>query len=94
LVILVAAALIHWHRTRHWCLLALATGSLLVALSATAMQIVVSFHMRTLTFGAVVVFDPILVLACIWWLRAFGEVVAGVGGIGAIHWAIKLRRRT
>lgn len=42
LAILFAAAFLHWLRTRHWCLLALATGSLVAALANIAMQITVA----------------------------------------------------
>jgi C4-dicarboxylate transporter len=92
LVILVVAALAHWQRTRHWCLLALATGSVLMAVGAIASQLV-QMQLRPvekLASGAVR-FDTSL-LTTLMWVVASGVVVAAVGGIGAIHLAIKLKR--
>ena len=42
LVILFAAAFLHWRRTRHWCLLTLAIAVLLMALGDIGMQIMES----------------------------------------------------
>ena len=86
--ILFAAALLHWQRTRHWCLLTLAASSLLVALGAIA-SIVFLTMMEALHSGA------IRGLERIWeWLPVFGLAIGTVGGIGAICWAVRLRRRT
>lgn len=76
-LILVAAALLHWQRTRHWCLLTMASGALLIALSAIAMRIVPMKANRTM-----------LLLSAV----ALGMVVVAVGGVGAIQWALRLRR--
>ena len=90
LVILLAAAFLHWQRTRHWCLLALATGSLLMAVGAIASQIAqMQLRPEKLASGAVRVDASLLT---VWmWVVASGVVVAAVGGIGAIHWAVRLR---
>jgi len=90
LAIFIAAALLHWQRTRHWCLLALATGSLLVALGAIAGQMAWMYPDGQLASGAVKGNASLLTIAM--WLSTCSMVVAAVGGIGAIHWAIKLRR--
>jgi hypothetical protein len=91
--ILVVAAVLHWQRTRHWCLLAMASGALLMAVCAVASRIV-QMQLRPeaqLASGAVR-FDTRL-LASLTWLAVSGEVIAAVGGVGAIYWAISLRRR-
>jgi hypothetical protein len=89
LVILTAAALLHWQRTRHWCLLTLATGSLLVALGITAMQI--ALRQQVLPSGTIRINTSLL------WIgvrsEAAGVVVLAVGGVGAILWAMRLRQR-
>lgn len=93
LIILLTAAFLHWQRTRHWCLLAMAIGSLLMALGAIAMQIdrLQWYPEVKLASGAVKLNTSLL--TPLMWVVASGVVVAAVGGIGAIHWAITLRRR-
>jgi hypothetical protein len=92
-IILAVAALLHWQRARHWCLLTMGAGALVAALGAITCRIVQMQLLRpmaTLTSEAVK-FNTSLVT--IWmWVVALGAVVAAVGGIGAIHWAIALRR--
>ena len=90
LVILLAAAYFHWQRTRHWCLLAMAVGSLLMALGAIAARIELRPPVK-LASGAVKVDASLLTISM--WVVASGVVVVAMGGIGAIHWAIRLRRR-
>ena len=88
-VILFVAAVLHWRRTRHWCLFALAIGVLLVTLGAIGMQIMeLQAHPVKHASGMVTFKVELLPL----WMEASGAVVAAVGGIGAIFWAIKLRR--
>jgi len=88
-VILFVAAFLHWHRTRHWSLLVLATGSLVTALSAICSLVIFSTWLLT-ALSAPPAFIRIL-LAMLPWFLVFGLVVAAIGGIGAIHWAISLR---
>lgn len=90
--ILTAAAFLHWGRTRHWCLLALATGSLLAVLAMFGMQITVTVlsgqwrDLDALGFATSVL--------RIWqWFMVAGVVIAAAGGIGAINWAMKLRQQ-
>ena len=83
LVILIAAALVHWQRTRHWCLPALATSAILVALSALANKIAWMYPDHTLASGAVYGNESLLLTSV--WLQVFSQVVAVVGGIGAIQ---------
>ncbi len=91
MLILIAAALLHWQRTRHWCLLALAIGALLVAAGATGVQIIQpQIHPEKLASGAITFnMRPLL-----FWigLETAGKAVVAVGGISAILWAIQLRR--
>ena len=95
LIILIAAAFLHWQRTRHWCLLALAIGSLLMTLGAISVEVIQELTNRTrpvtLASGAIE-YKFVMRLTIWWWVEASGAAVAAVGGIGAIHWAIKLRR--
>jgi hypothetical protein len=90
LAILLAAAFLHWQRTRHWSLLALATGSLLLALGAISTLALLRGWLGAL--GAPYWFVTNLVNISPW-LTASAQVIAAVGGIGAIHWAIGLRKR-
>lgn len=92
LAILVVAATLHWRRTRHWCLLALATGSLLVALANVAIQIGVDILLTLLPDSETITFGTILFDISQWFMAA-GAVIAAAGGIGAIHWAIRLKQR-
>jgi hypothetical protein len=85
LIMLLAAASLHWRRTRHWCLLALATGALLMAMGAIAMQIAQMLASGAMSFDKSLRTIPM-------WVVASGVVVAAVGGVGAVHWAIRLRR--
>ena len=95
LVILSAAAFLHWQRSRHWCLLALATGSLLAALGVLVTLLILMrlLHVpvETLPSGAVKIDTSLHRISE--WLAACGLIIGTVGGIGAICWAIKLRRR-
>ena len=86
--ILLGAAFLHWQRTRHWSLLALATGSLLTAISAISSLALI----HAWPLGAPSSFSRSLA-KMLPWLVAFGLVIAALGGIGAIHWAIRLRHR-
>lgn len=92
LAILCTAALLHWRRTRHWCLLALAIGSFLATFASLATQITLAVVM-----GHGLDLSPIefaLRLARIWqWFMLAGIAIAAVGGIGAIHWALWPRQR-
>ncbi len=93
--ILLAAALLHWQRARHWYLVALATGAALVALSMIAERIgEMPLHGRTaaeIASGAVQANESLIgigvrTLIC-------GVAVAAVGGIGAIYRLIGLNDR-
>jgi len=90
-VILFAAAFLHWRRTRHWCLLALAIGVLLMTLGAIGMRIM-ELQAHPVKHASGTVTFKVELLRLWMWLTASGAVVAAVGGVGAIHWAIKLRR--
>jgi len=94
LAILFAAAFLHWQRTRHWCLLALATGSLLLALGATvtlAIQLqVLHVPVEPLPSGAVRFDTSLLTMSTC--LVASGVIIGTVGGIDAIQLAIRLRQ--
>ena len=91
--ILLAAAVLHWRRTRHRCLLALAAASLLGVLG-TAAGLVFRMHpaVEQLPSGAIRI-DTSLATAGEW-LMISGLIIGAVGGIAAIHWALMLRRRT
>jgi hypothetical protein len=90
-VILLAAAFLHWQRTRHWSLLALATGSLLTALSAvSSLALTTAWILAALDAPSRV---TTFLFTIVPWLLVFGLVIAAVGGIGAIHWAIRLEQR-
>jgi hypothetical protein len=91
MIILLAAALLHWQRTRHWCLLAMAIGAFLIAVGATGIQIIQpQIHPEKLASGAVAYnIRPLIIWMS---LQTAGAGVAAMGGIGAIHWAIQLRR--
>jgi amino acid permease len=89
---LFAAALMHWQRTRHCCLLVLATAALLATLNAVARHIVFVLPGLILDSGTGK-FDQ-RVLTALNWLPLVPIAVAAFGGIGAIHWAIQLKRRT
>jgi len=92
---LFAAAFLHWQRTRHWCLLALATGSFSAALGTTALLIhrmlALEMFVKTLPSGEVRIDTTLLTIGE--WLIVSGLVIGTVGGIGAIRWAIRLRQR-
>jgi hypothetical protein len=91
--ILSAAALIHWQRSRHWCLLALAMGALLSAIGALAqLAFRVNLSMTELPSGDIRLDTTLLSIGV--WLLISGLVVGATGGIGAIHWGLRLRRRT
>ena len=92
MIILLVAALLHWQRTRHWSLLAMAIGALLIAVGATAVQIIQPQLRPEKRASGAVAFD---VRPLMFWmsLETSGAGVAAVGGIGAVLWAIKLRRR-
>lgn len=90
LAVFIVAALLHWQRTRHWCLLALATGTLLMALGTIAGQLAWMYPDGKLASGAVKGNASLVTISM--WLSTSSMVVAAAGGIGAIHWAIKLRR--
>jgi len=84
LVILLVAAFLHWQRTRHWCLLTLATGSFLVTAAIVGQQVLRDFVV--LPSGAIQIDTS---LRMIWdLLIVAGVVVAIVGGVGTTHWAI------
>jgi hypothetical protein len=87
LLIFVVAAFLHWQHTRHWCLLALAIGSFLLALGAIAPRI----GMMVFPGGSVQTIHSLITIGS--WAGLCGVAVWTVGGIGAIHWAIRLRRR-
>jgi hypothetical protein len=94
LLIFVIAAFLHWQRTRHWCLLAMAAGPLLMALGTIAARIgempIYGHTMEEIASGSV---RPVQVLMTIaTWASFCGFALAAVGALGAIHWAIKLRR--
>jgi hypothetical protein len=93
--ILFAAAFLHWQRTRHWCLLALTTGSLLAALGIIASLIhrilPVETLVETLPSGALRIDTTLLTVSG--WLLTTGVIIGTVGGTGAIRWAIRLRQR-
>jgi hypothetical protein len=95
LAILFAAAFLHWQRTRHWCLLALATGSFLLTLGATvtlAIQMqLLHVPVETLPSGAVRIDTSLLTISTC--LVASGVIIGTMGGIGAIRLAIRLRQR-
>ena len=95
LVILVVAAFFHWKRTRHWCLLALAIGALLAAAGVIAGQIIPTLMLLCLLSAkSVEAFRLYTNMSTIWSvMSASGVAVALVGGIGAIHWAMKLRQQ-
>jgi hypothetical protein len=84
--ILLGAAFLHWQRTRHWSLLALATGSLLTALNTISSLAVM--HAELLGGPSSFVRSLAKMLP---WLVAFGLAIAAAGGVGAIRWAIRLR---
>ena len=88
--ILFVAAFLHWQRTRHWSLLVLATGSLLIGLCTLSTLALLSGWWEAL--GAPGWFFTSLV-RIMPWLAACAHVIGAVGGIGAIHWAIRLRQR-
>ena len=92
-VILFLAAFLHWRRTRHWCLLALAIGSFLAALSNLATRITLGILLigRWHDYGAMMFVTGLL---RIWpWFAVAGAAIAAVGGIGAVRWAIRLTQR-
>ncbi len=105
LFILLAAAFLYWRRTRHWCLMALAIGALLVVLG-TIPSILVGLGIvaakiwgilfrgdaaAQIVSGSAQAGQSLTALGT--WAVFCGFVVAAVGGIGAIHWAIRLRPR-
>ena len=95
LLVLLAAAFLYWRHTRHWCLLALTIGSFLAALGMIAQEIgKMLFHGHIATLIASGSVQSGQNLAAIGWWAVFCGVVVGIaGGIGAIHWAIRLRRQ-
>jgi hypothetical protein len=95
LAVFFVAAGLHWLRTRHWCLLALAVCSLLVSVGALASKLAMMFpdHPReTLPSGTVHIYLNAALHEISIWLNVFGMVAGIVGGIGAILLAIRLRR--
>jgi hypothetical protein len=91
--ILAVAALLHWQRTRHWCLLTMAVGAILMILAGLAMQITM------MQVTPVVLPSGAMKLDARWltvwqWLVVFGEIIVAIGGLGAIKWAIGLRQRS
>ena len=85
---LAIAAFLHWRRTRHWCLLVLSTGSLLVTGGLVAGQIthiVIFFGPHTNHVAEAIEFYANLqtIFACV---SGFGALLALVGGVGAIFW--------
>ncbi len=95
LVILVVAAFLHWKRTRHWCLLTLGLGALLAVAGIIAGQIIPMLMLLCLHAAESVETIRLYTNMSMIWsaLSALGAAVALVGGIGAIHWAMKLRRQ-
>ena len=91
--ILFAAAVLHWRRTRHRCLLAMAAASLLGVLGTIA-GLVSRMHpvVEQLPSGAIRI-DTSLATAG-QWLMMSGMIIGAVGGVAAIHWALTLRRCT
>jgi hypothetical protein len=85
LLLFVVAAFLHWQRTRHWCLLALAIASFLAALGAIAPEIGM-----TSTGGSLHGSRSLIAIGAL--ADLFSLALATVGGIGAVHWAIRLRR--
>ena len=95
LLILFAAAFLYWRRTRHWCLLALTIGSFLAALGMIAQGIGQMPHgdliPPEMSPGSVQAMQSLITFGM--WAVFCGFSVAAVGGVGAIHWAIRLGRR-
>ena len=95
LAVLVIAAFLHWQRTRHWSLLTLSIGALLAAagvLAGKITQMLMLLRLHDVPSAEAIKHTTNLI--AIWTcLLASGTVVAIVGGIGAIYWAIKLRQR-
>jgi len=90
-VILFAAAVIHWRRTRHWCLLALALSVLLTAggivARDVAMKPLIGHTAEEINSGSVRMNQILFMIGG--WLSICGDLAAVVGGIGAIIWAFR-----
>jgi hypothetical protein len=89
---LLTAALLHWRRTKHWSLLAMGTGSLLMLLGGIASQIA-QMRQRPQRLASGALWVDASVMAISLWIVAAGSLVATIGGIGAIRWAIQSKRR-
>jgi hypothetical protein len=91
MLLLFVAALLHWRRTRHWCLLALAIAPFLVGIGNVAghvAQLPLRGHtIREMGSGSVRVSQSLMTVSQV--LICCGLLVAAVGGIGAIIWALK-----
>jgi hypothetical protein len=86
MLIWLAAAFLHWQRNRHWCLLALSIALLLGTISTLTPYISM---MIMSSGGSVQTVESLFAISH--WAQLFAVLVGGVGGIGAIHWAITLR---
>jgi len=69
----------------------MAIGSLFMALAGIAENIVTMRSRPTKLPSGAIVFDA-SVLTILMWVTAFGVVIVAVGGMGAIHLAIRLTR--
>ncbi len=87
--VLVIAAVLHWQRTRHWCLLALAAGSFLTGLGAVSTLALANGWLAIASLNVIST-----LVRSLTWSAVFAQVVATVGGVGAIHWAFRQRRRS
>ena len=90
-IVLFAAASLHWRRTGHRYLLALASASLLVTVHAIASLIFRMAPPVTILPSGAIRIDTRLITLAEWSLVA-GVVVGLVGGIEAIRWALRSGR--
>jgi hypothetical protein len=66
----------------------MAIGAILIAASPILMVAAILPEERDVDATV----PPILPIIC-WWLLNSGEFVVAIGGVGAIHWAVTVRRR-
>ncbi len=96
MLILAVAALLHWRRTRHWCLAVLALSAFLMTLGLIAGRLG-EWPMRGATIEEIASGRraPIQWLMSLGqWFAALGFVLSGIGGIGAILLAARRKTET